>query len=305
MREEAYHIPVLLQDSLDGLNINPNGVYVDVTFGGGGHSLEILKSLDKGKLIAFDQDPDALKNLPKDERVLFIAQNFRFMRNFLKFNGIEKVDGILADLGVSSHQFNTGERGFSTRYEGPLDMRMSQAGNKTAASIIQTYSDEQLKEVFLKYGELKNAWKVAQQLTIAREQFEINTTELLKEALEPVTPKRDDYRFMAQVFQALRIEVNEELKALEELLIQSKHVLNPEGRLVVISYHSLEDRMVKNFMRSGNFSGELEKDFFGNIIRPLEPVTRKPIMPTSSEIEKNSRARSAKLRVAKKINEQD
>ena len=300
MENEAYHIPVLLQPSIDGLNINPNGIYVDVTFGGGGHSIEILKSLDKGKLIAFDQDPDARKNLPEDDRILFVDQNFRFMRNFLQFNGITKVDGILADLGVSSHQFNVDTRGFSTRTDGPLDMRMSQNGVKTAEHIVMTYTEDKLKQMFWLYGELKNAGKIARQLLLRREEMKIDTTEKLKEALLPVTPRFDDYRFLAQVFQALRIEVNEELTALEELLIQSIEVLAPKGRLVVISYHSLEDRMVKNIMRSGNLKGQQEKDFFGNLIRPLEPINRKPIVPDSSEIERNNRARSAKLRVAQR-----
>jgi len=300
MENEAYHIPVLLQSSIDGLNINPNGIYVDVTFGGGGHSIEILKSLDKGKLIAFDQDPDARKNLPEDDRILFVDQNFRFMRNFLQFNGITKVDGILADLGVSSHQFNVDTRGFSTRTDGPLDMRMSQNGVKTAEHIVMTYTEDKLKQMFWLYGELKNAGKIARQLLLRREEMKIDTTEKLKEALLPVTPRFDDYRFLAQVFQALRIEVNEELTALEELLIQSIEVLAPKGRLVVISYHSLEDRMVKNIMRSGNLKGQQEKDFFGNLIRPLEPINRKPTVPDSSEIERNNRARSAKLRVAQR-----
>ncbi len=300
MENEAYHIPVLLQPCIDGLNIDPDGVYVDVTFGGGGHSIEILKSLENGKLIAFDQDPDAKKNVPEDDRVLFIDQNFRFMRNFLQFNGITHVNGILADLGVSSHQFNVDSRGFSTRTDGPLDMRMSQNGVKTAQHIVMTYSEDQLKQMFWLYGELKSAGKIARQLFLKREEFSIDTTEKLKEALLPVTPRFDDYRFLAQVFQALRIEVNEELTALEELLKQSIEILEPEGRLVVISYHSLEDRMVKNIMRSGNLKGEQEKDFFGNLIRPLEPVNRKPIIPDSSEIEKNNRARSAKLRVAQR-----
>jgi 16S rRNA (cytosine1402-N4)-methyltransferase len=298
MENEAYH--VLLQPSIDGLNINPNGTYVDVTFGGGGHSIEILKLLDKGKLIAFDQDPDAKKNLPADDRILFVDQNFRFMRNFLQFNGITHVDGILADLGVSSHQFNVDTRGFSTRTDGPLDMRMSQNGEKTAEHIVMTYTEDKLKQMFWLYGELKNAGKIARQLLLKREEMKIDTTEKLKEALLPVTPRYDDYRFLAQVFQALRIEVNEELTALEELLIQTIEVLAPDGRLVVISYHSLEDRMVKNIMRSGNLKGQQEKDFFGNLIRPLEPVNRKPLVPDSSEIERNNRARSAKLRVAQR-----
>ncbi|MEJ6681372.1 MAG: 16S rRNA (cytosine(1402)-N(4))-methyltransferase RsmH [Flavobacteriales bacterium] len=300
MENEAYHVPVLLQPSINGLNISPNGTYVDVTFGGGGHSIEILKLLDKGRLIAFDQDPDAKKNLPADDRILFVDQNFRFMRNFLQFNGITHVDGILADLGVSSHQFNVDARGFSTRTDGPLDMRMSQNGEKTAEKIVMTYTEDRLKQMFWLYGELKNAGKIARQLLLKREEIKINTTEKLKEVLLPVTPRYDDYRFLAQVFQALRIEVNEELKALEELLIQTIEVLAPDGRLVVISYHSLEDRMVKNIMRSGNLKGQQEKDFFGNLIRPLEPVNRKPIVPDSSEIERNSRARSAKLRVAQR-----
>jgi 16S rRNA (cytosine1402-N4)-methyltransferase len=222
------------------------------------------------------------------------------MRNFLQFNGITHVDGILADLGVSSHQFNVDTRGFSTRTDGPLDMRMSQNGEKTAEHIVMTYTEDKLKQMFWLYGELKNAGKIARQLLLKREEMKIDTTEKLKEALLPVTPRYDDYRFLAQVFQALRIEVNEELTALEELLIQTIEVLAPDGRLVVISYHSLEDRMVKNIMRSGNLKGQQEKDFFGNLIRPLEPVNRKPLVPDSSEIERNNRARSAKLRVAQR-----
>lgn len=303
MENEAYHIPVMLQPCLDGLNIDPNGIYVDVTFGGGGHSIEILKSLDKGKLVAFDQDPDAKKNLPKDDRLIFIDQNFRHLRNFLKLHGITQVNGILADLGVSSHQFNEDSRGFSTRFDGPLDMRMNQSGSKTAQSIIMTYEEDELSKMFWLYGELKRSRKIARRLVQARAEKTIDTTEALKEALLPVTPARDDYRFLAQIFQALRIEVNDELTALKELLVQSKDLLLPEGRLVIMSYHSLEDRLVKNFMRSGNIEGTLTKDFYGNLIRPLEPITRKPIMPTSSEIEENNRARSAKLRIAKRINE--
>jgi len=300
MGEEAYHIPVMLQPCIDGLNINPDGIYVDVTFGGGGHSIEILKSLDKGTLVAFDQDPDAKKNIPDDDRVLFIDQNFRYLRNFLKLNGITKVNGILADLGVSSHQFNEDSRGFSTRFEGPLDMRMSQTGSKTAEHIVMTYEEEEISKLLWLYGELKPNRKVARRIVEAREDKHINTTEILKEVLLPVTPARDDYRFLAQIFQALRIEVNDELTALKELLTQSVEILEPEGRLVVMSYHSLEDRLVKNFMRSGNIEGTQTKDFYGNLLRPLEPINRKPITPQSSEIEENNRARSAKLRVAKR-----
>ncbi len=300
MGNEAYHIPVLLHSCIEGLNIDPKGVYVDVTFGGGGHSFEILKSLDTGKLVAFDQDPDAKKNLPEDDRLIFIDQNFRHLKNFLKLHGITQVNGILADLGVSSHQFNEDKRGFSTRFDGPLDMRMNQSGTKTAESIIMTYTEEDLSKILWLYGELKQSRKIARRLIIERAETTINTTEVLKKVLLPVTPARDDYRFLAQIFQALRIEVNDELTALKELLKQSIEVLAPKGRLVIMSYHSLEDRLVKNFMRSGNIEGTQTKDFYGNLIRPLEPINRKPITPEPSEIEKNNRARSAKLRIAKK-----
>lgn len=299
---EKYHIPVLLTESVDGLNINPDGIYVDVTFGGGGHSMEILSRLgDRGKLFAFDQDEDALKNKIEDKRFELINVNFKYIKNYLRLHGVKKVDGILADLGVSSHQFDVPNRGFSTRFDGKLDMRMNQKTKKSAYEVVNTYELEELTRIFREYGELKNAWKIANRLVDFRESNTIETNEELKEAILDLSPRNRENRFFAQVFQALRIEVNEELDALKSLLKESVGLLKEKGRLVVISYHSLEDRLVKRYMKNGQFFGEPEKDIYGNVDVPFEVITRKVLMPKDEEIEENSRARSAKLRIASKI----
>lgn len=294
-----YHLPVLLAESVDALNIKPDGVYVDVTFGGGGHSKEILKRLGKeGKLFAFDQDPDAASNIIDDERFVLIPQNFRFMKNWLGVNSVKSVDGVLADLGVSSHQFDSEQRGFSIRFDAPLDMRMDKKRTLTAEQIVNEYAWEELAQMLRQYGEVEKAGGVATAIIANRP---LHTTAELIYALDRVTPRGKEHKFHAQVFQALRIEVNEELQALKEMLIQSKDMLSEQGRLVVISYHSLEDRLVKDFMKTGNFEGEPQKDFFGNLIRPLKPLTTKPVLPTEEEIATNTRARSAKMRVAEKL----
>ena len=295
-----YHNPVLLKECIEGLNINPKGIYVDVTFGGGGHSREILKHLTTGKLYAFDQDDDALKNKMEDERFVLIKQNFRYLKNFLKMYNALPIDGLLADLGVSSHQFDEAERGFSIRFNAKLDMRMDQNGKQTAADILNTYSEEELKRIFKLYGEVENAGYLASIIFHNRKDKHIDTVNDLKMMITKCVKKGRENQYYAQVFQALRIEVNKELDVLQELLTQSLEILKPGGRLVVISYHSLEDRLVKNMMRSGKFEGEVEKDFFGNQLTPFKQITRKPIVPTEKENEENSRARSAKLRVAEK-----
>ncbi len=300
--DAAYHVPVMLQECLDGLAINPDGIYVDVTFGGGGHSRAIFEKLSpKGKLIVFDQDPDARANAWEAPNFHFVAANFAFLKNHLRVLGIPAVDGILADLGVSSHQFDDAKRGFSIRSNEVLDMRMNQSGDFTAAKIVQTYDEEQLAAIFRKYGELDHPFKTAVELVKARNRSKIKTTGELMEALMPVAPKFKDHKFFAQVFQALRIEVNQEMDVLEKFLLQTAEVLKLEGRLVVMSYHSLEDRLVKNLMKRGNLDGSIEKDFFGKVLKPFEEVNRKPILPTEEEIQLNSRARSAKLRIAKKV----
>lgn len=296
-----YHIPVMLNESIEGLNIKPNGTYVDVTFGGGGHSRRIMECLGEGgHLYAFDQDEDAAKNVIDDNRFTFIQQNFRYMKNFLQLYCGGKVDGILADLGVSSYQFDTPEKGFSTRFNGRLDMRMNQNAAVDASSIVNTYDVSSLASVFSRYGELRNAMSIADAITMAREVKPIETTDELKEAVARFLPRGSENKVLAQIFQALRIEVNEEMKVLEAFLSQCADVLNPGGRLVVLSYHSLEDRLVKNFMKTGNADGNLEKDFFGNQLTPYKLMTSKPIIPTDEEIQINSRARSAKLRVAER-----
>jgi len=297
-QDDSYHRPVLLDASLEHLNIKPDGVYVDVTFGGGGHSKAILKKMVGGRLIAFDQDPDAVQNTPNDERFTLVQQNFRFMKNWLRMMKIQSVDGILADLGVSSHQFDVGERGFSIRFDGPLDMRMDQKRGKSAADVVNTYDESALSDILHRYGECERSRPMARAIVAARP---LRTTTDLKNAIERFLPDRKEHKVLAQVFQALRIEVNEEMEVLKELLTQSSEMLNSGGRLVVISYHSLEDRLVKDFMRSGNFSGEPEKDFFGNLIRPMKPLQSKPILPSEEEIQINTRSRSAKMRVAEKI----
>ncbi|MGZ3893739.1 MAG: 16S rRNA (cytosine(1402)-N(4))-methyltransferase RsmH [Bacteroidia bacterium] len=298
----SYHQPVLLNDCLDGLNIKPDGVYVDVTFGGGGHSKAILKKLNaNGKLFAFDQDKDAAKNVPDDKRVTFIPQNFMYMKNFLRMHEATQVDGILADLGVSSHQFDEASRGFSIRFDANLDMHMNQQNELTAAKVLNEYEENDLKRIFREYGEVDNAGRLVKLIADARALFPIKDTERFKEVIAPCTPKYNkEHQYLAKVFQSLRIEVNNEIEVLKEFLRQSLEVLKPGGRLVVMSYHSLEDRLVKNFMKSGNFEGEAVKDFYGNIERPFELITRKPVVPGAEEIEQNNRARSAKLRIAEK-----
>ncbi len=294
-----YHQSVLLHDCIKGLNIHPDGIYVDVTFGGGGHSREILKHLGpNGKLFAFDQDPDAQRNMITDPRFTFIPQNFIYMRNFLKVNGVAKVDGILADLGVSSHQFDQGDRGFSIRFEGDLDMRMNPNSSKTAKEIINGYSEEDLIKMFKLYGEVENSKRIAQGIIEARTTNAIITTTDLKNIVAPMLSRKKETRELAKIFQAIRIEVNEEMDALEKFLQQCLDFLKPGGRLVIMSYHSLEDRLVKNYMRAGKNSGEPEKDFFGNISRPFELITKKPITPSEQELIENPRSRSAKLRIA-------
>lgn len=297
----TYHRPVLLHESLEALGIVPNGIYVDVTFGGGGHSKEILERLGpEGRLIAFDQDADAVKNAPGDKRFTLVRRNFRELENSLKEMNVSKVDGILADLGVSSHQFDTADRGFSIRLNGPLDMRMNQENELTAAAVLNSYSGNELKNVFRLYGEVENAGLLVKRISEAREMKPIETVEDLRNIIGPLLKKGKENQSLAKVFQALRIEVNGEIDVLREMLSQAAHVLTVGGKLVVISYHSLEDRLVKNFFRSGNFEGKPEKDFYGNLIRPLEPNEAKPIVPGDAEIEQNSRARSAKMRVATK-----
>lgn len=296
-----YHIPVLLNESIDALNIKPNGVYVDVTFGGGGHSRRILECLDEnGRLYAFDQDEDAAKNVIDDGRFTFIQQNFRYMKNFLQLYCGGKVDGILADLGVSSYQFDTPEKGFSIRYNGRLDMRMNQNAAVDAANIVNTYDVASLASILSRYGELRNSMAIADVIVMSREIKPIETTDELKESVSRFLPKGSENKVLAQIFQALRIEVNEEMKVLEIFLSQCAEVLNPGGRLVVLSYHSLEDRLVKNFMKTGNADGNLEKDFFGNQLTPYKLISSKPILPSDEEIQNNNRARSAKLRVAER-----
>lgn len=296
-----YHRPVLLKESIEGLNIRGDGIYVDVTYGGGGHSRIILEKLTTGSLIAFDQDQDAMENKPEDARLILINANFRYMKNFLKLYKAYPVNGILADLGVSSHQFDTAERGFSLRFEGPLDLRMNRRKSITAERIVNTYSVNKLREIFAGYGELNNAGKISEKIETARSNEAIKTTERLKEILKPLAPRNLENKFFAKVFQALRIEVNDELGALRTLLEQSVEALGKDGRLVIISYHSLEDRLVKNYIKAGNFTGEVEKDFYGNVKVPFRPVNRKPVIPGENEIKENSRARSARLRIAEKI----
>ena len=297
-----YHISVMLQPCIDGLNIKPDGVYVDVTFGGGGHSREILKHLGpKGRLIAFDQDPDAQANVPADDRFIFIDQNFGFLKNNLRLKGFKQVDGILADLGVSSHQFDVPQRGFSIRHNADLDMRMDQHRDLTAAEILNTYTEDKLHKIFGIYGEVKNAKSLARAIVTSRLEQPFSDIDSLKSAIAGYIPKGKENKYLAQVFQALRIEVNAEIQVLEDFLLQAADVLKPGGHLVVMSYHSLEDRPVKNFMAKGKFQGEVEKDFFGNQQKPFNVITRKAIIATDEEIAQNNRARSAKLRIAEKI----
>ncbi|CAM1344701.1 16S rRNA (cytosine(1402)-N(4))-methyltransferase RsmH [Tenacibaculum amylolyticum] len=293
-----YHKSVLLKESVDALAIKGDGVYVDVTFGGGGHSKEILARLgDKGRLFAFDQDADAQQNKIDDERFVLIGENFRYIKRFLRFYGVKKVDGILADLGVSSHQFDEAARGFSTRFDGELDMRMNQESGLSAKTVVNEYEEKQLADVLYWYGELRNARVMAKQIVEARQNQEINTSFELKQVLSRFLPKSKEHKILAQIYQAIRIEVNQELEVLKEFLMQTPELLNEEGRLSVISYHSLEDRLVKRFIRTGMFEGEPEKDFYGNTSEPLKKVG-KLIVPTKEEVVENNRARSAKLRIA-------
>lgn len=297
-----YHNPVMLAECIEGLDIRPDGVYVDVTFGGGGHSREILKHLNtNGRLLAFDQDADAQQNIPNDDRLTFIDQNFRFLKNNCRLHAAIPVDGVLADLGVSSHQFDRPERGFSIRFDADLDMRMDQSSSLTAKEVINSYAEEDLHRIFGIYGEIQNAKSLAKTIITARLNGSIETVAELKEAISRLIPKGKENKYLAQVFQALRIEVNQELEALQDFLMQAAEVLKVGGRLVVMSYHSLEDRLVKNFIAKGKFRGEVEKDFFGNQIKPFEQVSRKAITASDEEIKMNNRARSAKLRVAVKV----
>ena len=302
MAQENYHIPVMLNECLDGLAIRPNGTYVDVTFGGGGHARAILEKLTTGHLYGFDQDADAKVNTEGfDARSFtFVPSNFRNLRKYLRFYGVQEVDGIIADLGISSHQIDVPERGFSTRFQGPLDMRMNTGSELSAKEILNDYEERELATIFGMYGELNQPMKIARAVTAYRVNKPLETIEQLKEAVGRFAPRGKEHKFFAQLFQAIRLEVNEEMEVLKEMLAQCSEVLKPGGRLVVMSYHSLEDRLVKNFMNKGNFEGTDEKDFYGNVIRPLEPVNRKPMVATPEEVAQNSRARSAKLRIAEK-----
>lgn len=292
----------MLQECIEAMNIKPNGVYVDVTFGGGGHSREILKHLGPdGRLFAFDQDPDALKNAIDDPRFRLVHQNFRFLKNSLRLEGVRQVDGILGDLGVSSHQFDAADRGFSIRFDANLDMRMDQVADLDATQIINQYPEEDLHRIFGMYGEIQNAKSLAKAIVTARLSTSIQSVAQLKEVIKSLVPRGKEHKYHAQVFQALRIEVNKELEALQEFLEQTVSVLRPTGRLVIMSYHSLEDRLVKNFMAKGKFKGEVEKDFFGNEIKPFHVISRKAIVATENEVQQNNRARSAKLRIAEKL----
>ena len=307
-----YHIPVLLNETIEALNIKSDGIYIDITFGGGGHSKEILSKLITGKLIAFDQDTEAEENAQKladelknDNKFLFVKSNFGYIKNFLTYYNINKVDGILADLGVSSHQFDTAERGFSYRFEGDLDMRMNQKSSLTANKVLNTYSKESLLKIFRNFGEIKSAFKLANVIVNQRETKEILTVDDLKEAVKSITPKHGEFKFWAKIFQALRIEVNHEMEALTDFLKSSSEIIKTDGRLVVITYHSLEDRPVKNYIKTGNVEGEQKKDFYGNIKAPFYQVNRKVIIPSDAEIEQNNRARSAKLRIAERLEDNE
>lgn len=295
-----YHNPVLLNECIEGLNIKPTGIYVDVTFGGGGHSKLILKNLKEGKLFAFDQDANAHKNALQEDGFKLINANFRHLKNFLRMEGVRKIDGLLADLGVSSHQFDVAERGFSIRFDGELDMRMNTNSSLSAKEVVNEYTQQDLANVLYKYGELRNSRAIAREIVEASEQEAIITTNQLIDIVARMVPEKKRNQFLARIFQAIRIEVNDEMKALEEMLLDAVDMLNEGGRLVVLSYHSLEDRMVKNLMKNGKLEGELEKDFFGNPIKDLTEITRKVIVASKQQIKENTRARSAKLRIAEK-----
>ena len=301
-KEVCYHIPVMLNECMEGLAIKPDGVYVDITFGGGGHSKEILSRLgEKGTLYGLDQDADAENNIPEDDRFVFVRSKFRYLSNVMRFHGETEIDGLLADLGVSSHHFDDKDRGCSFRFQGMLDMRMNTRAGKTAADILNTYTEEALSTLFYLYGELKNSRKLASVIVRARETKPLVTTDEFLALITPYIGKDKEKKMLAQVFQALRIEVNDEMRALREMLQQAMHLLKPGGRLVVMTYHSLEDRLVKNFFKSGNFEGTISQDFFGNIQSPFRLINNKVITPSSEEVEVNPRSRSAKLRIAEKL----
>lgn len=297
---EQYHIPVMLDTSIEGLNISPGGIYVDATYGGGGHSGAILNKLGNGKLIAFDQDEDAAQNVLRDERFMFIRANFKYLKNFLRYYGIDQVDGILADLGVSSHDFDEARRGFSFRFDAPLDMRMNRESALTAATIINEYGRDELFRIFTSLGEIKNAGRLVSAIVTAREKSPLLTTGDLLNAIKTCIPKALEKKYLAQLFQSLRMETNDETGALKAFLLSVYEVLKPGGRIVVLSYHSIEDRLVKNFLRSGNFEGKVEKDFYGNTEVPFELINRKVVVPDDDEMQANPRSRSAKLRIAEK-----
>ncbi len=303
LKNEQYHKPVMLDECIDGLNIRPDGVYVDVTFGGGGHSRAILERLgDEGRLYAFDRDSDALANSIDDPRFCLIHENFKHLKSFLRLHGVRRIDGLLADLGISSHQIDAAERGFSTRFDGPLDLRMDRREGATAADLVNNADEKELATIFRLYGELQNASSLAHAIIVARALNPITTTSELCDAVGSLLPRGRENKVLAMLFQALRIEVNGELEALRQMLSQAVEILNPEGRICIMSYHSLEDRLVKNYFRTGNFEGDVQKDFYGNLIAPLVPVTRKPITASEAELQQNNRARSAKLRIATKGN---
>lgn len=297
----AYHVPALLDQSIEGLNIRPDGIYVDITFGGGGHSGEILKRLGSGKLIAFDQDEDAFANVPDDPRLIFLNQNFRFLKNNLLYNGIKSIDGLIGDLGVSFHQFDEPSRGFTFRHESPLDMRMNRSSKTTAADLINKLDESELADILYRYGELTGSRAIARAIASTRKDRKIETTGDLLQAVKKFAPVKQENKFYAKLFQALRISVNHEIDYLKEMLLQALEMLNSRGRLAIITYHSLEDRIVKNFFRTGNFEGTGKKDFYGNPETPFKLITKKGITPDAEETELNSRARSAKLRIAEKI----
>ena len=302
MQEPVYHVPALLQECMDGLNISPDGTYVDVTFGGGGHSREIVSHLDAaGHLYSFDQDEDAERNMLADERFTFVRSNFRFLSNFLRYHEVEEIDGLLADLGVSFHHFDDEERGFSFRFDSKLDMRMNKRASQTAADILNHYEQEQLADVLYLYGELKSSRRLAAAIVKARQEKKFDRIDGFLQVIRPFINKKQEKKELAQVFQALRIEVNHEMDALREMLTQALEALRPGGRLVVLTYHSLEDRLVKNFMKTGNFEGKSEKDFFGRVETPFKLVNNKVIVASEEEVERNPRARSAKLRIAEKL----
>lgn len=301
MQSPVYHIPALLEECMEGLDIKPDGTYVDVTFGGGGHSREILNRLGgNGHLYSFDQDEDAQRNIVDDSRFTFVYSNFKYIKNFMRYHGVDGVDGILADLGVSFHHFDDSERGFSFRFDAPLDMRMNKKARMSAADILATYDDRKLTQIFSLYGELRNAHRIAMAIIARRDKGGVKTTGELLEVVSPFINRKQEKKELAQLFQALRIEVNNEMDALRAMLQQAAELLNPGGRLVVITYHSLEDRIVKNFIKTGNVEGVMEKDFFGRVTTPLRAVNNKVIVPTEEEVERNPRARSAKLRIAEK-----